>query len=439
LFEHLKNEFLVQKLMLICDFYEDIKMSSVCFYFQVHQPRRMYEGHVMNVGGTNTPEKLDKAVFDDATNKRIFYKVLNKCYLPTNNLMLEKIDQLKSENKKFKISYSMPGVFMEQMEKWSPDLLETFRQMNQSKCVEFMNETYMHSLCSFWGNKTYRPEFKEQVELNHQMIKDLIGYNPKVFRNTELLYNTEIAQTVEKLGYKGIFAEGLERVLGWRSPEHLYTAPDSNIRLFFRHYKLSDDMSYRFSARWFPEWPVTAEKFSNWVGACQGEVINLCMDYETFGEHLWEDTGIFWFLKALPEQILKWDHVDFVTPSEAIERYPIRDTVHVDPYSTISWADMERDPSAWLGNNMQRLAFSELERVGKIVKKADDPKLIKTWRYMQTSDHLYYMCTKSWSDGDVHKYFSPYGTPQEAFEGVIKAISQLEYIARKILKQKNIE
>jgi len=330
----------------------------------------------------------------------------------------------------------MPGIFIEQMEKWSPDLVETFRQMAKTGCVEFLNETYYHSLASFWGKQIYRPEFKDQIELNGQLVEDVIGYKPTVFRNTELLYNTEIAQTVEKLGYKGIFTEGLERILdGWKSPEHLYTPPNSDIRVLLRHYKLSDDMSYRFSARWFPEWPVTAEKFASWVASCQGESINLCMDYETFGEHLWEDTGIFWFLKSLPWHILKWDHIDFATPSEIIDRYPVRGEIDVDPYSTISWADMERDPSAWLGNNMQRLIFSELERVGKVVIKSNDSQLVKIWRYLQTSDHLYYMCTKSWSDGDVHKYFSPYGTPQEAFEGLIKAISQLEYLAKRIIRK----
>ena len=415
-------------------------MSSVCFYFQVHQPRRLYQGHVIDVGGVCTPEKLDKAIFDDGKNKEVFLKVLNKCYLPTNNIMLDKIDEFRNDKKKFKICYSMPGIFVEKMEKWSPDLLETFKQMAKSGCVEFLNETYFHSLSSFWGKQIYRPEFREQVELNHELIRDVIGYDPKVFRNTELLYNTEIAQTVEKLGYKGIFAEGVERVLdGWKSPEHLYSPPNSNIRVLLRHYKLSDDMSYRFSARWFPEWPITAEKFSSWVASCQGETINLCMDYETFGEHLWEDTGIFWYLKALPGEILKWDHVDFATPSETIDRYPVRGEIDVDSFSTISWADMERDPSAWLGNNMQRLIFNELERIGKFVKKADDAQLIKIWRYLQTSDHLYYMCTKSWSDGDVHKYFSPYGTPHEAFEGMIKAISQIEYIANRIIRKRGLE
>ena len=414
-------------------------MSSVCFYFQVHQPRRLYQGHVINVGGADNAVKLEKALFDDRKNKEIFLKVLNKCYMPANTLMLEKIDEFRHDKRKFKISYSMPGIFVEQMERWSPDLVETFRQMAKSGCVEFMNETYFHSLSSFWGRNTDRPEFEKQVEMNHRKIKEVIGYEPKVFRNTELLYNTEIAKTVEKMGYIGIFAEGLERILdGWKSPEHLYSPPGSEIRLLLRHYKLSDDMSYRFSARWSPEWPLTAEKFSSWIANCQGETINLCMDYETFGEHLWEDTGIFWFLKSLPYNILKWDHVDFATPSEVIKRYPVRGEIDVDPFSTISWADMERDPSAWLGNNMQRLVFSELERIGEIVKKSGDEQLIKVWRYLQTSDHLYYMCTKSWNDGDVHKYFSPYGTPQEAFEGLIKSISQLEYIAKKIVKRKGL-
>ncbi len=410
-------------------------MVSVVFYFQVHQPRRLYPGHVLNVGGCQTPEQLERALFDDKKNREILERVARKCYIPTNTIMLEKIDEFKGQKKEFKIAYSMPGLLLEQLERWSKDALDLFKQLAQSGRVEFLNETYYHSLASFWGYETDRPEFEEQVKMNEQALRDYLGYrNPRVFRNTELLYNTQIAKTAEKMGYKGILAEGIERVLGWRSPQHIYTPPGSKIRILFRHYKLSDDISYRFSARWFEEWPVTAEKFSYWVQACQGEVINLFMDYETFGEHQWEDTGIFWFLKALPYHLLKWDHVDTITPSEAIERYPVRGEIDVGVYDTISWADLERDPSAWLGNNMQRLVFAETERIGRLVKKTGDPQLIRIWRMLQTSDHLYYMCTKHWADGDVHEYFSPYGTPQESFEAMIKALSQLEYVAKRKLR-----
>ncbi|MFH1127381.1 MAG: glycoside hydrolase family 57 protein [archaeon] len=409
-------------------------MSSVCFYFQVHQPRRLKPGHVIDTRGCMTPEKLEREIFDDKKNKEVLKKVASKCYYPANKTMLEQIDLYKNQKRKFKISYSMPGLFLETMERFDKDLLETFVQLAKTGCVEFLNETYYHSLSSFWGKDTERPEFVEQVRLNHQKIKDILGVEPRVFRNTELLYNDLIAKTVEKMGYIGILAEGIERVLeGWKSPEHIYSPPGSNIAVLLRHYSLSDDMSYRFSARWFKHWPVTAEKYSTWVAACQGETINLFMDYETFGEHQWDDTGIFWFLKHLPYEIMKWEHVEFLTPSETIERYPVRGTLSVNEFDTISWADMERDSSAWLGNSMQQLVFSELERVGNVVKMTRNPHLLNIWRSLQTSDHLYYCCTKHWSDGDVHKYFSPYDTPHQSFEGLIKALAQLEIVAVRTL------
>ncbi|MCK5698249.1 MAG: glycoside hydrolase family 57 protein [Candidatus Aenigmarchaeota archaeon] len=409
-------------------------MSSVCFYFQVHQPRRIKAGHNINTRDCKTPEDLERAIFNDKKNREVLKKVSDKCYYPANQTMLEQIDLYKSQKKKFKISYSLPGLFIESLERFDKNVLETFVQLAKTGCVEFLNETYYHSLSAFWGKDTQRPEFAEQAKLNHQKIKEILGVEPKVFRNTELLYNDRIAETVEKMGYIGMLAEGIEWILeGWRSPEHIYHPPNSNLAILLRHYSLSDDMSYRFSARWFQHWPVTAEKYSNWVAACQGETINLFMDYETFGEHQWHDTGIFHFLKQLPYEILKWDHVEFLTPSETIQKYPKRGTISVNEFSTISWADMERDTSAWLGNNMQRLLFSELERVGHIVKSTNNQHLLDIWRSLQTSDHLYYCCTKHWADGDVHKYFSPYDSPQESFEGMIKSLAQLEVIARNTL------
>ncbi|MEA3229934.1 MAG: glycoside hydrolase family 57 protein [archaeon] len=407
-------------------------MSSVCFYFEVHQPRRVFPGHVMNVGGARSPSQLESAIFDDTKNRQIMNKVAGKCYYPANQLLLEKIDELKNQKRKFKISYSLSGVFIDMMERCLPDLLESFRQLAETGCVEFLSETYYHSLSSFWGKGTERPEFIEQVNMHRDAVKELIGYKPVFFRNTELLINNSIAKTAESMGFKGMLAEGIEWILdGWKSPEHIYRIKGSKIPILLRNYKLSDDMSYRFSARWFSEWPITADKYSSWLSSCQGESLNLFMDYETFGEHQWEETGIFYFMKALPNHILDRDHMDFATPSEIVRRYPIRGNIDISDLNTLSWADMERDTSAWLGNNMQRLIFTELERIGRLVKEAGDPKLISIWRFLQTSDHLYYMCTKNWNDGDVHKYFSPYGTPHEAFEGMIKALSQLEYLAKR--------
>ncbi len=406
-------------------------MVSVCFYFEVHQPRRLKPGWRIKLEGVESFEEFEKAIFDEDTNERIMKKVASKCYLPTNKLILTLVDNYRKQKKKFKVSYSLSGVFLEQAQKYVPDVVESFRWLADTGCVEFLAETYYHSLSSLWINNELHDEFVEQVEMHKAMIKDLLGVEPKVFRNTELIFNNDIAKVVEKMGFKAMLAEGIEHVLNGKSPEHIYKAYGTNLPVLLRHYRLSDDISFRFSARWFEAWPLTADKFASWVAACQGEVINLFMDYETFGEHQWEDTGIFEFLKHLPYEIFKYEHVDFVTISEAVQRYPIRGEIDVPGWSTISWADLERDLSAWLGNEMQRIAFKELEKIGKMLKERNIEEARRLWRYLQTSDHLYYCCTKHWSDGDVHKYFSPYGTPHEAFEGVMKVLTHLQYLMKK--------
>ncbi len=405
-------------------------MVSVCFYFEVHQPRRLKPGYEIHLKDVKTLEKFEKTIFDDKKNKELIERISNKCYIPANNLMLHLIDVFKSQKRPFKISYSISGIFLEQAERYAPHVLETFQWLAETGMVEFLNETYYHSLSSLWINSELSDEFEEQVKLHAQIMKDLIGYTPKVFRNTELIFNNEIAKKVESMGFRGILAEGIEHVLQGRSPEHVYRAYQTDLPVLLRHYRLSDDISFRFSARWFEAWPLTADKFASWVAACQGEVINLFMDYETFGEHQWEDTGIFFFMKHLPYELLKHEHVDFVTPSEAIERYPIRGVIDVPGWQTISWADLERDLSAWLGNEMQNLVFRELEKVGKLLKRHGNEEAKRIWRELQTSDHLYYCCTKYWSDGDVHKYFSPYGTPHQAFESLMKVLAHLQYLLK---------
>ena len=412
-------------------------MSSVVFYFEVHQPRRLYPGHNIKVHDVKTPEDLEKALFNDKLNKEILERVAHKCYRPMNNLLLEKIDELKKERRPFKVSMSVTGTLLDQLEKYDRDTLELFKDLADTGKVEFLGETYYHSLSSFWGKGTRRPEFEEQVEMHKQAVKDLLGYNVKFFRNTELLLNTSIAKTAYKMGFKGILGEGIDKVLQGRSPDHVYKFKGSKMKVLLRNYMLSDDMSYRFSARWFEHWPLTADKFSAWLGALQGETINLFMDYETFGEHQWESTGIFWFMKALPNEILNHKHMDFMTPSEAIKRYPVRGEVDIGDFDTISWADIERDTSAWLGNSMQMLSFEELKRLEPVVKKTKNSTLLRIWRNLQTSDQLYYQCTKNWNDGDVHKYFSPHGTPHESFEGMIKALTHLEFVAKNFKKRCN--
>jgi len=383
-------------------------LTSVCIYFQVHQPYRLKwfwpDEHL--------PKNLEERYFDTGLNEWTLHKVAGKCYWPANQNILYNIDQLKGEKRPFKLSYSISGIFLEQCERWEPDLLETFKQMAETGCVEFICETYYHSLSSLFEDCG---EFKEQVKQHKQTLKDLLGYTPQVCRNSELLYHNGIAEAIEELGFKATITEGIERVLeGWKSPNYIYRAKDSDLRVLLRNYKLSDDIGYRFGSKWWEEYPLDAGKYAYWLSAIQGDTINIFMDYETFGEHQWEDTGIFWFLNALPYKILDHEHLEFNTPSEVIEKYYAVGELNVPWYETVSWADLERDASAWLSNHMQHLNFAELKRLHDAVIKSRNPQLQRIWRMFQTSDHFYYQCTKSLADGDVHKYFSHHGTPYDA-------------------------
>ena len=385
-------------------------MTSICLYFQVHQPMRLR----WFWPGDNSPHKgkLEDRYFDHQLNEWTLGKVAGKCYHRANEIILNSIDHFKGERKKFKVSYSLSGVFLDQAERWDPDLLEEFKQMAESGCVEFLCETYYHSLTSLFEDRT---EFIEQVRLHEQAIKDLLGVKANVFRNTELLYHDGIAAEIEEMGFSAIMTEGIERILeGWKSPNYIYRRQGGRLPILLRNYKLSDDIGYRFGAKWWSEHPLTADKYSAWLAGTPGETVNVFMDYETFGEHQWEDTGIFWFLGSLPGEVLKWDHLEFATPSEVIEKYHPKGEISVPWYETVSWADMERDASAWLGNHTQRLNFENIKNMEKIVKASGNPEFLRIWRYLLTSDHFYYMCTKSLSDGDVHNYFSHHGNPFDA-------------------------
>lgn len=396
-------------------------MVNVNFCFEVHQPLRVKE----HFSPDTKSENLLHHYFDIDKNKRIFNKVVQKCYFPANNTILNAIDQL---GKKFRVTYSISGVFLDQCELFNPNVIDSFKKLAETGCVDFMGQTYYHSLAGLWGQD--RQEFVEQVDMHRDRIKDLFGIKPVVFENTELLYNNMIAKTVEGMGFKGIFAEGHEKVLeGWKSPDYLYSPPShicDDIKIFLRNYKLSDDMGYRFSARWWDQWPLTAEKYASWIAGSTGEVVNLFVDYETFGEHQWEDTGIFWFLGKLPFEVVKWEHVKVTTPRMCLD-IPTRGTVDVFEFDTVSWADMERDTSAWLGNRMQLNAHEEIKAFKHWIDKSDNPDFKKVWRYLQNSDHLYYMCTKFWSDGDVHKYFSPFNTPDDGFYKIHRILSDLKW------------
>lgn len=373
------------------------RMVSICFYLHVHQPLRLKRFTFFDIGkGTD--------YFDKEKNKFYLERVIEKSYLPTNKIIL---DLIQKTDGRFKISFSITGVLLEQLEEY-PNVIESFEKIISTGCGEIVGETYYHSLASIYSLK----EFVAQIKLQEKKLKEVFGKKPKIFRNTELVYQNQIGKIVESLGYKAILAEGADKILEWRSPCFLYKAKGSNIILLLKHYRLSDDIAFRFSNRSWSEWPLTSEKYIRWISQIQGNIVNIFMDYETFGEHQWKETGIFEFLSEFPIEAFK-KGIDFVLPSEAIKKFkPISD---LDFPDYVSWADTERDLSAWLGNKMQQFALNELYSLEQSVLATKDKNIIDAWRKLQTTDHLYYMCTKWFADGDVHKYFNPYDSPYEAF------------------------
>ena len=377
-------------------------MAAVCFYFQVHQPYRLRHYTFFDIGA-------DAFYEDEDANCDILLKVARKCYLPMNALLLSLI---RRHEGRFKVSFSLSGTALDQFAAYAPELIQSYRELVATGCVELLSETYNHSLAFLYSPD----EFREQVRLHDDRIEELFGVRPTVFRNTELIYNNALARAVEDMGYAAILAEGADHVLGWRSPNYMYRpAGCDKLKLLLKNYRLSDDIAFRFSDRNWPEFPLTAEKFAHWAGtaALSGDLINLFMDYETFGEHQWEASGIFQFMEALPDRLLRLPGFRFVTPSEAAaEHEPVAE---LDVHNFMSWADAERDLTAWLGNDMQHDAIETVYRLEERVKASGDDGLLRTWRRLQTSDHFYYMCTKWFADGDVHSYFNPYGSPYDAY------------------------
>jgi len=377
----------------------------------VHQPIRLRHYTVF--------DKNDQ-YFDDYKNGSICRKVANKCYLPANRLLLEMINRFDG---RFRIAYSVTGLLLEQLERYSPEVMSTFDALAETGCVEFLAETYYHSLSFLYS----RNEFAEQINKHVEAINYFFGQRPKIFRNTELIYNNDLASLIESMGcFDAIITEGADHILGYRSPNFVYQPKGCNhLKLLLKNYSLSDDIAFRFSNRDWPQWPLTADKFAQWVSNVNGNgnIVNLFMDYETFGEHQWEDTGIFDFMRHLPEEVLRHPDNDFKTPSEVIQSYGSADTVDV-PH-IISWADTERDLSAWLGNAMQSNAIHELYRIEKKIKNTKDEKIIADWRKLQASDHFYYMCTKYFADGDVHKYFNPYDSPYDSYINFMNVLDHL--------------
>lgn len=385
-------------------------MPSICFYFQVHQPYRLRPYGVFDIGRRHD-------YFDDRLNDEVMRKVAAKCYLPMNRLVEEAIER---SDGRFKVAFSITGTALEQMERSAPEVIESFARLARTGSVEFLAETDHHSL-SFLASPA---EFEEQVALHSRRIEALFGKLPTVFRNTELIYSNAVARRVEELGFAGVIAEGADRLLGWRSPHFVYSASGTDgLPVLLKSYRLSDDIAFRFGNRDWEGWPLTAEKFAGWLQQTNGcgEAINLFMDYETFGEHQWAQTGIFDFMRALPRAVLEHAEMDFATPSEVLARYPVRG--EIDAPEFVSWADSERDLTAWLGNPMQQAAQTALYALREEVVASGDPLLLEDFRRLTTSDHYYYMCTKFFADGDVHKYFSPYESPYEAHIAFMNAVS----------------
>lgn len=391
-------------------------MPSVCFYFQVHQPRRVKRYRIFDIG--HDPLYFNDRSDGKLNNRKIVEKVATKSYLPANAVMLELLNRYPD----FKISFSLSGVFLEQIEEYSPETLDSFKRLADTGRVEFLSETYYHSLSFLYS----REEFMRQVRLHADKLWNLFGVELRVFRNTELIYNNELADVAEEMGYKGVLAEGADHILGWRSPNFIYHPPGKKIKVLLKNYRLSDDVAFRFSSRDWSEYPLRADKFAQWINAVNGngEVVNLFMDYETFGEHQWADTGIFEFLRALPGEVYQHPDNSFVTPSEAVARYKTVGELDVPHF--VSWADVERDLSAWLHNPMQQDAIKKLYALEPAVLASEDKTIVEDWRRLQTSDHFYYMCTKWWNDGDVHKYFNPYESPYEAFITYMNVLNDLQ-------------
>jgi alpha-amylase len=388
-------------------------MKTICLYFQVHQPFRFRTYRFFDIGN-------DHYYYDDYSNESILRKVAEKSYLPANQLLLEMIRQHKG---KFKVAFSISGIAIEQFRLYAPDVLDSFRALADTGQVEFLAETYAHSLASMKNEE----EFAQQVQDHKALIKEYFGQDPKVFRNTELIYSDEIGAAVYKMGFRAMLTEGAKHVLGWKSPNYLYcNAIEPRLKVLLKNFKLSDDIAFRFSNKGWADYPLTAEKFAGWLKALPAaeETVNLFMDYETFGEHQWAETGIFEFLKALPETILRKTQYSFSTPSEVARNLQVVSAVHVP--NPISWADEERDLSAWLGNEMQKEAFNKLYELKERVYESNNRELLLDFRYLQVSDHFYYMSTKFFSDGEVHSYFNPYNTPYEAFINYMNVLSDFK-------------
>lgn len=391
---------------------------GIVLYLHVHQPWRVRNYDIFDVASKHN--YFSESASPDQDNELIFHKIANKSYKPMNHLL----EKLLNDHPDFKVSLSITGTFIEQAEQFDPGILDSFRRLVDTGRVEILSETYHHSLAFFYD----RNEFEAQVERHRQKIREVFGVETRVFRNTELAYNNELAKWADDHGFNGIIAEGWDDVLGWRSPNYVYRPVNTgNIKLLMKNYRLSDDIAFRFSDRGWADWPLTADKYHRWASTAleDAPLLNLFMDYETFGEHQWAEDGIFEFFEQFVRHWVSRPDQKFYTISEAIEANEPQGEISVT--QTVTWADSERDLSAWLGNNLQHEAMKYIYDMTERVLRTGDGQLIDDWRKLQTADHVYYMSTKHADDGSVHSYFSPYSSPYEAFLNYMNAIRDIRW------------
>jgi len=389
-------------------------MKAICFYFQIHQPFRLKRYRFFDIGN-------DHYYYDDFANDDILTRIVQRSYIPAAESLLRMIE---TSNGKFRCAISITGTALEQCEQYAPEFIDVLKKLADTGNVEFLAETYAHSLASLADPE----EFAHQVKVHDEKLHEMFGVKPKVLRNTELIYCDEMAPQILEMGYKGVITEGAKHILGWKSPNYVYCAASSpKLKMLLKNSKLSDDISFRFSNHEWNAYPLTADKYIDWIASTPQEeqIVNLFMNLETFGELQPRETGIFQFLEALPRFAAERG-IEFVTPSEAISKLkPVGELSIMHP---ISWADEARDTSAWLGNRLQNEAFEKLYSVAERVRLCDDRRLKQDYWYLQASDHFFYMSTKHMADGAVHSHFSPYETPFQAFTNYMNVLA--DFIVR---------
>ena len=384
-------------------------MKSVCFYFQIHQPYRLKKYRFFDIGN-------DHYYYDDFANDDIITHIAERSYIPMAHTLLQMIEQSNGE---FRCAISITGTAVEQLQQYVPEFIELLKKLAKTGCVEFLSETYSHSLAAL----TEPDEFIRQVRAHDKLIHELFGQEPKIFRNTELIYDDEIASIISAMGFKGALTEGAKHILGWKSPDFMYCAASApKLKLLLKNDKLSDAISRNFSNSEWDEYPLTADKYMEWIAALpeDHQIINIFLSMETFGEFQPSESGIFEFMKALPRFAAE-KGISFITPSDAVLKLKPVDSLSV-PYP-MSWADEARDVSAWKGNNLQKEALAKLYSVTERVNLCSDRRLKQDWEYLQSSDHFFYMSTKNLADGTVHASFSPYESPYFAFTNYMNVLA----------------